>query len=321
MNLLTISGSPHVHSGLSVKKIMWGVVIAMLPALFVSVYYFGLGAIKVSLVAVLACVLFEYLINKYLLKKPRSITDGSAVITGLLLAFNLPSNLPIWMIIIGAFVAIGIAKMSFGGLGNNPFNPALVARVFMLISFPVNMTSWPVPNPITSFSTLDAITGPTPLGIIREGGNISELPSYLNMFIGNMGGSLGEVSALALLIGGIYMLFKKIITWHIPVSFIGSAALFSGILYYVDPTKYVDPIFHILAGGMILGAVYMATDMVTSPMTYKGQIIFGIGCGLITILIRVFGSFPEGVSFAILIMNGFTPLINKLVKPKRFGEV
>lgn len=321
MNLLTISGSPHIHSGLSVKRIMWGVVIAMLPALVVSVYYFGLGAIKVSITAVLACLLFEYVINKYLLKKPNSISDGSAVITGLLLAFNLPSNLPIWMIIIGAFVAIGIAKMSFGGLGNNPFNPALVARVFMLISFPVNMTSWPVPNPITSFSTLDAITGPTPLGIIREGGNISELPSYLNMFIGNMGGSLGEVSALALLIGGIYMLFKKIITWHIPISFIGSAVLFSGILYYVDPTKYVDPIFHILAGGMILGAIFMATDMVTSPMTHKGQLIFGIGCGLITILIRVFGSFPEGVSFAILIMNGFTPLINKLVKPKRFGDI
>lgn len=321
MNTLTISGSPHIHSGLSVKKIMWSVVFAMIPALLVSIYYFGLGAIKVTVFAVAACLLFEFLVNKFLLKKENSISDGSAVITGILLAFNVPSNLPVWMIIVGAFVAIVIAKMSFGGLGNNPFNPALVARIFMLISFPVDMTSWPKPNPIASLSTLDAITGPTPLGILKEGGNLSEVPAYIDMFIGNMGGSLGEVSALALLLGAIYLLFKKIITWHIPVAFIGSAALFSGILYMVDSTTYVDPIFHLLTGGMILGAFYMATDMVTCPMTPKGQIIFGLGCGIMTILIRVFGSFPEGVSFAILIMNGFTPLINKMLKPKRFGEV
>ncbi len=327
MNLLKISGSPHIHSGHSVNKIMWNVVIAMLPALVVSVYFFGFGAIKVTLIAILACLLFEWLIQKFLIKGTSTIGDGSAVITGILLAFNVPSNLPIWMIIIGALVAIGIGKMSFGGLGKNPFNPALVGRVFLLISFPVEMTSWP--KPIESARQLtDAITGPTPLGIMKEGlakgESVSELmtqvPSYIDMLLGNMGGSVGEVSAIFLVLGGLYLLFKKIITWHIPVSFLGSILIFSGILWTINPELYVNPLFHLVTGGIMLGVFFMATDMVTSPMSPKGMLIFGISVGIITLIIRVWGAYPEGVSFAILIMNAFVPLINNAFKPKLFGE-
>jgi len=327
-NLLTISGSPHVNSNLSVKKIMWGVVIALVPTMLVSFWYFGLGAIIITLSSVLACVLFEYLIQKYMLKQTPTVSDGSAVITGILLALNVPSNLPIWMIIIGALVAIGIAKMTYGGLGKNPFNPALIGRVFLLISFPVDMTSWPLPlvNRATMF---DAITGPTALGTIKEGIAKGEsvqqlmhnIPSYTDMLIGNMGGSLGEVSAIAIILGGLFMLFRKIITWHIPVSFLLTVFLFTGILFEIDNTKYVDPVFHLLTGGLMLGAIFMATDMVTSPMSKSGMLIFGLGCGLLTVLIRVWGSYPEGVSFAILIMNALVPLINKGFKPKKFGEV
>jgi electron transport complex protein RnfD len=320
--------SPHVHGGNSVKKIMYGVVIAMLPALAVSLFYFGLGALQITLVAVAACVLFEWLIQKYMLKVQPSVTDGSAIVTGILLAFNLPSNLPIWMVLIGALVAIGVGKMSFGGLGNNPFNPALVGRVFLLISFPVDMTSWPSPV-VNRLALLDAQTGATPLAIIKEGLKkgepisdlMNQVPDLWHLFLGNMGGSLGEISAFAIAIGGIYMLMKKIITWHIPVSVLGSVAIFTGILHIVAPEQYADPIFHLLAGGIMLGAIFMATDMVTSPMTRTGQIIFGVGIGVITVLIRVFGAYPEGVSFAILIMNAFVPLIDKGFKPKRFGEV
>ncbi len=327
MSLLTISGSPHVHSGHSVKKIMYGVVIAMLPALLISFYYFGLGAVKVTLVAIISCMLIEFLIQKYIIKGEITIFDGSAIITGILLSFNVPSNLPIWMIIIGAIVAIGIGKMSFGGLGKNPFNPALVGRVFLLISFPVQMTSWP--KPIESAKQLvDAVTGPTPLGVIKEGiaagesvtDLMAQVPSYVQLLLGNSGGSLGEVSAIALILGGLYMLIKKIITWEIPVSFLGSVVLFTGILWLVNPEIYVNPLFHLLTGGMMLGVFFMATDMVTSPMSRKGMLIFGVGVGIITILIRVFGAYPEGVSFAILIMNAFVPLLNKWFKPKRFGE-
>lgn len=327
MGLLTMSGSPHVHGEFSVKKIMWGVVIALVPAMLVSFWYFGLPAIILTLVSVLSCVAFEYLIQKFLLKTEPTITDGSAIITGLLLAFNVPSSLPVWQIVIGALVAIGIAKMSYGGLGKNPFNPALIGRVFLLISFPVDMTTWPVPQSL--FTMVDGLTGPTSLGIIKEGlakGDtmtqlMSNIPSYTNMFIGNMGGSLGEVSAIAILLGGLFMLFRKIITWHIPVSFILTVAIFTGILWKINPENYADPVFHLLAGGLLLGAVFMATDMVTSPMSNKGMLIFGFGCGLLTVLIRVWGSYPEGVSFAILIMNAVTPLINKYVKPSKFGEV
>lgn len=325
-NLLTISGSPHDYTDQSTKKIMWGVVIALVPAMLVSFWYFGLGAVFITLASVLSCVLFEFLIQKYLLKQEPTITDGSAIITGILLALNVPSNLPIWMIVIGALFAIGVAKMTYGGLGKNPFNPALIGRVFLLISFPVNMTSWPVPLKGTF---LDAVTGPTALGVIKEGvakGEtiqqlMSNIPSYTDMFIGNMGGSLGEVSALAIILGGLYMLFRRIISWHIPVSFILTVFVFTGILYFVDNTKYVDPVFHLLTGGLMLGAIFMATDMVTSPMTKSGMLVFGFGCGLLTVLIRVWGAYPEGVSFAILIMNALVPLINKGFKPKKFGEV
>jgi electron transport complex protein RnfD len=327
-NLLTVSGSPHIHGDQSVKKIMWGVVIALIPALLVSFWYFGIGALLLTLVSVFTCVVVEFIIQKYMLKEPNSIGNGSAVITGILLALNVPSNLPVWMIVVGAIVSIAVAKMTFGGLGKNPFNPALIGRVFMLISFPVNMTSWPLPL-VNRTVLVDAVTGPTSLGVVKEGlakGDsmtdvMSNVPSYVDMLLGNMGGSFGEVSAIALILGGLFMLIRKIITWHIPVTFIGTVFAFTGLLYLLDPTQYVDPVFHLLVGGLMLGAIFMATDMVTSPMTKTGMVIFGIGCGLLTVLIRVWGAYPEGVSFAILIMNAIVPLINKGFKPKKFGEV
>jgi electron transport complex protein RnfD len=305
---------------------MFGVVLALLPALATSIYFFGMGAIIVTLTAIISCVAFEYLIQKFILKTTPKISDGSAILTGLLLAFNVPSNLPIGIIIIGALVSIGIGKLSFGGLGQNPFNPALVGRVFLLISFPVQMTSWPVPK---GFATgyADAITGATPLALVKEGvGNgekISELigiPQHMELFYGHMGGSMGEVSAIALLLGFAFMLYRKIITWHIPVFLIGTIFAFTGILNLTNPEIFADPIFHILTGGVMLGAIFMATDMVTSPMNPKGMAVFAIGIGIITVLIRIFGAYPEGISFAILIMNAFVPIINRYIKPKRFGE-
>ncbi len=326
MDKLVISGSPHVHAEQDVKSIMWGVVIALIPALLVSVYYFGIPALVLTSVAVLSCLVFEFLIQKFLLKQEPTITDGSAVITGILLAFNVPSSLPLWQLIIGSLVAIGIAKMAYGGLGKNPFNPALVGRVFLLISFPVDMTTWPTPAPLGTVP--DAITGPTALGVLKEGlmkGDtvthlMKNVPTYQDLFIGSIGGSLGEISALALILGGLYMLVRRIITWHIPVSFIATVFVFTAILWQANPEKYADPVFHLLAGGLMLGAIFMATDMVTSPMTYKGMLVFGIGCGLLTVLIRVWGAYPEGVSFAILIMNAITPLLNNWFKPAQFGE-
>jgi Na+-translocating ferredoxin:NAD+ oxidoreductase subunit D len=325
--LLNISPSPHIHGNETTRKIMFGVIIALMPALFASVFYFGAGALIVTATSVISCVVFEYLIQRFILKKPISITDGSALVTGLLLAFNLPSNIPVFIIILGSLVAIGIAKMTFGGLGNNPFNPALVGRVFMLISFPAQMTSWPVPS---GFKTgyADAITGATPLAIIKEGikngESLSQLmgkvPTTIQMFIGKMGGSMGEVAALALLIGFAYLLYKKIITWHIPVSVIGSVAVFTSILWLINPESNADPLFHLLTGGLLLGAIFMATDYVTSPMNPKAMIIYGCGIGILTVIIRVWGSYPEGVSFAILIMNAFVPLMNLYIKPKPFGE-
>jgi Na+-translocating ferredoxin:NAD+ oxidoreductase subunit D len=322
-NLLTVSPSPHVYSDDSTRKIMYRVVYAMIPALIWSVFVFGIDALRVTLIAVVACLAFEYIIQKYMLKVQPVITDGSALITGILLAFNVPSNLPWWIIIIGALAAVGIGKLSFGGLGSNIFNPALVGRVFLLISFPVQMTSWPS----VQENATDAVTSATPLGIIKEGlttgtpiSQISQqLPTSTDMLLGNISGSLGEVSALLLILGGLYMLYKKVITWHIPVSVIGSVAAIAAIFWMVDPQSYFNPVYHILTGGLMLGAIYMATDMVTSPMTSRGQIIFGVGIGVITISIRLFGAYPEGISFAILIMNAFTPLINTYVKPKRFG--
>jgi Na+-translocating ferredoxin:NAD+ oxidoreductase subunit D len=319
--LLTVTPSPHVHQGDSVEKIMYGVVIALLPALAWSFFMFGLPAVLLTVVSVATCLIAEFLIQKYLLKTEPTITDGSALITGILLAMNVPASLPLWMIAIGAVVAIGIAKMSFGGLGNNPFNPALVGRIFMLISFPVQMTTWPV------LHAVDGASGATPLGLIKEGLKMgkpiaeltSQIPTVSQLFMGQVSGSLGEISALFLLIGFAYMLFRKIITWHIPVAVIGSIFIFSGILHMVDPSQYISPVYHILTGGAMLGAIFMATDMVTSPMSKSGQLIFGAGIGIITVLIRVWGAYPEGISFAILIMNAFTPLINIYIKPKRFG--
>jgi electron transport complex protein RnfD len=307
---------------------MLGVIIALIPALFASIFFFGYGAIIVTATSIISCVLFEYLIQKFIFKKPITINDGSAVVTGLLLAFNVPSNLPVFIIIIGAFVAIAVAKMTFGGLGNNPFNPALVGRVFMLISFPVQMTSWPVPKGFATGYT-DAITGATPLAIVKEGLKngepiqqlISQIPTPVQMFLGNMGGSIGEVAAVALLIGFVYLLVKKIITWHIPASVIGSIAIFTTILWLINPDKNMNPMFHLLAGGVLLGAIFMATDYVTSPMNPKAMVIYGCGIGILTVVIRVWGAYPEGVSFAILIMNAFVPLMNAYIKPKRFGEV
>lgn len=319
--LLTISPSPHVHSDDSVNKIMYRVLFALMPAFIWSVFTFGMDAVRVTVLAVFSCMAFEYLIQRFIMKQETHITDGSAALTGLLLAFNVPASIPGWMIIAGAFIAIGVAKMSFGGLGNNPFNPALVGRVFMLISFPVQMTTWTTVGPV------DAVSTATPLGVLKEGIKsgqplrelLPQLPSGSDLLYGNIPGSLGEISALLLLMGFGYMLWKKVITWHIPVFVLGTIFIFQGILWIANPDRFMEPVFHLLTGGAMLGAIFMATDMVTSPMSHKGQLIFGIGIGLITILIRNFGAYPEGISFAILIMNGFTPLINAYVKPKRFG--
>ena len=327
MNLLKVSPSPHDHSRESVSRLMYGVIIALAPAFVVSVIFFGLGTILVTGTAMISCLLFEYLIQRFLLKQPTQIKDGSALITGILMAFCLPANIPLWMVIIGSLVAIGIGKMSFGGLGNNPFNPALVGRVFLFVSFPASLTSWPVPGQHWA-SYMDATTGATPLAIMKEGlkngepasALMEQIPSYIDMFIGRMGGSAGEIAAVALLLGLIYMLIRKIITWHIPVSILITVAVFTGILRYIDPESYANPLFHLLTGGLLLGAIFMATDYVTSPMSTRGMFIYGIGIGVITVVIRIFGSYPEGVQFGILTMNAFVPLINKYVKPVLFGE-
>ena len=324
-NKLIVSLSPHVHGGDSVQKNMYGVLIALIPAFLVSLYFFGLGALIVTATSVAACLFFEWAIVKFLMKKPvTTICDGSAVITGVLLAFNLPSNLPIWIIILGALFAIGVGKMSFGGLGCNPFNPALAGRVFLLLSFPVQMTTWPVVGQLTSY--MDATTGATPLALMKQAihgdaSALSQIPDALTLFIGQNGGCIGEVSALALLLGLVYMLWKKIITWHIPVSIIVTVFVFAGIMHMVDPEKYVSPVLQLLSGGLMLGAVFMATDYVTSPITPMGQILFGICCGLLTGIFRCFGANAEGVSFAIILSNLLVPLIEKITVPNAFGVV
>lgn len=320
-----ISLSPHVHGGDSVQRNMYGVCMALLPALAASLWFFGLGAAIVMLTSVASCVFFEWAIAKFILKRERiTITDGSAVLTGMLLGFNLPSNLPIWIIIIGALVAIGIGKMTFGGLGCNPFNPALAGRIFLLISFPVQMTSWPEIKQYMAYT--DATTSATPLSLMQtaiatgDASVLEQLPSLEEMLLGAMGGSLGEVSALMLLLGTVFMLWKKIITWHIPVSILGTVAVFSTALHLWSPA-YAHPLAVLMSGGLILGACFMATDYVTSPMSHRGQLIYGVCIGLLTVVIRNWGAYPEGMSFAIFTMNAFTPLINTYCKPKRFGEV
>ena len=298
-NSLYVSPSPHIHGGDSISKNMYGVLIALVPAFLVSLYSFGLGALIVTATSVLACVIFEYLIQRFLMKKEPTLCDGSAILTGVLLAFNVPSNLPIWIILIGALAAIGIGKMSFGGLGNNIFNPALVGRVFLLISFPAQMTTWPIAD-VFPMTYTDAQTGATVLSLMNEG-------------------ALDQLSAIALLIGFAFMLWKKIITWHIPVSILATVFVFTGLLHLINPVAYANPFIHLLSGGLLLGSIFMATDYVTSPMSKNGMIVYGVGIGLLTAVIRIFGSYPEGMSFAILIMNAFTPLINSYIKPKHFG--
>ncbi len=329
MKQLIVSPAPHAHSGDSVRKNMLLVIAALLPAYVISVAAFGWGALITTAISVAACVLFEWLITKFLLKQKPTICDCSAVLTGLLLAFNLPCNLPWWIVVIGALVAIGIAKMTFGGLGQNLFNPALVGRVFLLIAFPVQMTTWPRPMGFHT-SYVDAETGATPLAlmkqIVKNGDSslINQLPELWDMFAGWIGGSLGEVCALALLIGGISLIITRVITWHIPVSILATVALFAAVTGWcgalpegITTLQYVA--MSLCTGGIMLGAFFMATDYVTSPMTGWGKIIFGIGIGLIVMVIRTWGAYPEGMSFAILIMNACVPLLNH-IRPKRFGE-
>ncbi len=313
---LILTSSPHLSASQGLKSVMYDVVIALLPALAVSVYLFGLRTLAVILTAILAAVIFEagvlYMRGKEDWRE--SALDGSAIITGILLAMNLPPSLPLWMTAVGSFVAIVIAKQLFGGLGCNIFNPALIARVFLLISYPVHMTAWTAPK-------ADAISAATPLGLLKTEGlaKVNASFSQMDLFLGNTGGSLGEMCALALLLGGVYLLIRKVITWHTPVSMLGSLAVFTGIFWVLKPDTYASPVFHLLTGGAILGAFFMATDLVTSPMTPKGMLIFGAGAGLLTGLIRLFGGFPEGVSFAILIMNALVPAIDKVTKPRKFG--
>ncbi len=317
---LAVSLSPHVKNDESVQKIMWGVVIALFPALLTSVYFFGFSALKVVILGMVFCIGIEFLIQKFITKETVTAFDGSAAITGLLLAFNVPSSVPWWQLLAGSVMAIGVSKLAFGGLGKNPFNPALIGRAFMLASFPVQMTSWP--NPLEKlWSFADAATSATPLGVLAENGvAAAESIPTLDLLIGKVGGSIGEVSAIAILLGGLYMLFKKIITWHIPVVYLLSLAGFTGIFWLINPDKFANPLFHVLAGGAMLGAWFMATDMVTSPMTIKGQIIFAIAGGILCGVIRLYGSYPEGCSYSILIMNAFVPLIDKYTVPKRFGK-
>ena len=321
MNRLIVSPSPHLHTKTSTKSLMRDVVIALLPAVAVSVLFYGWSELLVLGVGVASCVLLEYLITKYLLKTSCTIGDWSAVITGVLLALNLPATTPWWVVFIGAVVAIGIAKMTFGGLGQNLFNPALVGRVFLLISFPTYMTDWTKPQGFITNSIVDAYSGATPLGIAKGfGPEATEAMDYLNMLFLNIGGSAGELSAIALLLGFAYLLIRKVIKPYITLSIIATVAVFSGIFWAINPAEYTDPLFNILSGGLLLGAIFMATDYVTSPMSAWGGVVFGVGIGLITMLIRYFGAYPEGVSFAILIMNSVVPLLNKWFHTKKYGR-
>ncbi len=307
-NNLTVSSSPHMVNNENTQRIMGMVILALVPSLCVSTYVFGVRVLILTAVCIISSVLFEYLWN-VLMKKPQTVGDLSAALTGILIAFNVPSNLPYYIAIIGSFVAIVIVKNLFGGLGHNLFNPAITARIVLFIAFATQMTTWPVPRTAAT----DAVTGPTPLGILKNGGG--ELPSNLDLFLGTVGGSMGEVSAVALLIGGLFLIWKKVISPITPLCFIGTVAIIALIAGQ-------DPIFHILAGGVFLGAFFMATDYVTTPLLPLGKVIFGVGCGLMTMLIRLFGSYPEGVSFGILLMNILTPHIdnfctNRLYKTKK----
>ena len=321
MDKLLVSPSPHLHTSTSTKSLMRDVVIALLPAVAVSVLFYGWSELLVLGVSVASCVLLEFLITKYMLKKACTVGDWSAVITGVLLALNLPATTPWWVVFIGAVVAVGVAKMTFGGLGQNLFNPAIAGRVFLLISFPTYMTDWTKPAGFVSNAMADAYTGATPLGLVGEGGVAAvEGMDYLNMLFLNIGGSAGELSALALLAGFVYLLARRVIRPYITVSIWVTVAVFSGIFWAINPAEYTDPVFNLLTGGLLLGSIFMATDYVTSPMSNWGGVIFGVGIGVLTMLIRYFGAYPEGVSFAILIMNSVVPLINKVCHAKKYGR-
>lgn len=310
---LFASPSPHIHTADNTRRIMGDVVLALIPALAVSTYVLGLRVLFVTFVAVASCVLFEYLISRLFLKRKATIGDLSAVVTGVLLAFNLPVGIPWWIVVIGALVAIGIGKMTFGGLGCNPFNPALTGRIFLLIAYPVEMTDWTTGVP-------DALSGSTMLPAVKY--HLTSLAdvNFAHLFGGVMNGSMGEISAVALLVGGIYLLVRKVISWHIPVAVLGTMALFAfATAIGQGDLMWQLPLFHLMAGGAMLGAIFMATDYSTSPMTHKGMLIYGVGIGIITMVIRLWGAYPEGMSFAIFIMNAATPLINKYCRPKRFG--
>lgn len=326
MNRLLVSPAPHIHAAVSTKSLMRDVVIALLPAVIVSVVFYGLGEIVVLGTSVVSCILVEYLITKFLLKKPSTVCDYSAVVTGILLALNLPYTTPWWVVFIGALFAVGVVKMTFGGLGQNIFNPAIAGRVFLLVSFPAYITNWQMPGGLFG---VDAVSGATPLGLINEGiMNGQTVPeimaanglSYSQMLFANIGGSVGEISALALLAGFVYLLVRKVIRPHITLSIWATVALVSLVFWLAAPDRFTDPLFNLLSGGMILGSCFMATDYVTSPMSVKGGIVYGIGIGFITLMIRYFGSYPEGMSFAILIMNSTVPLINMWFHQKKYGR-
>lgn len=299
---LITTSSPHLHSGESISKIMYSVAIALLLPTFAGVYFFGLRALGLVIVTSVAAILTEAVFQR-LRNKPITISDGSALVTGMLLALNLPPGLPYWMAVVGAVVAIALGKQIYGGLGANPFNPALIGRVFLMITFTAPMTTWIDP--------VDGTTGATPLALMKMEGISTD---YVKLFLGNVGGCIGETSALLIILGGLYLIYKGYVDWCIPASYLGTVAILSVLLGQ-------DPIFHLLSGGLMIGAFFMATDMVTTPLSKLGKIIFGLGAGFLTVLIRIYGGYPEGVSFSILLMNAFTPLINRFTVPKIYGEV
>ena len=307
---------------------MRDVLIAMAPAWLVSVWFFGISVIILTIAGVAACMLTEWLIARFLMKRESTVSDLSAVVTGVLLALNLPPSSPWWLVVIGGIFSIGVIKMSFGGLGQNIFNPAIAGRVFLLISFPTLMTDWTRPAPLFG-GGVDAVSGATPLAIVNEGLakglTVDQIFAqndftYLEMLFARVGGSVGEISAIALIIGFVYLLVRRVIKPHIPLAILCAIFVFSGIFWLIDPQQYTDPLFNLLTGGVLLGSFFMATDYATSPMGKTAMVIYGVGIGLITMIIRYFGSYPEGISFAILIMNCVVPLLNKYVKPRKFGR-
>ncbi len=319
--MLKITTAPHLQTSQDIRGIMRDVLIALLPAAAAGVLVFGINALVVVLTSVAACAAVEYAANRWWFKKGNTVTDLSALVTGMLLGFNLPSSMPLWMILIGAFAAIVPAKLCYGGLGKNIFNPALVGRVFLFISFPVQMTHWPIPQFMHIFN-FDAQTAATPLNILKhlKQGSQAVLPSISDMFLGNTGGCIGEVSVLALLFGFGWLLWRRIISWRIPIFYVGTVFAVTGVLWLITGDIRYHPVIHVFSGGLMLGAIFMATDYATSPMTMRGQLIFAVGCGILTAVIRLCGTYPEGVSFAILIMNAFVPLIDKFVEPRYYGQ-